>query len=254
MIQVGQVLCEIATESEDGAPEQPEFSAEAPLEGSEDTGGDVMPLISSLAAHGPHAIDGRAVMESQMRAEGGHRTVGVDVKRSQDAEKGIKADEDLEEADTHVAFQVDESSEYAGGAKFTGEASILPSAPEPTISSSSTQPVVPRRETTATNERKISLSSPAVRALARRLDVDLEDVHGSGEKGRIRKEDVEASAAAQSGISASGRLSGITSRTMLSLSAAERSKEPELNRVEFGRTRKVMWKALGAQGSVPHFG
>ena len=146
------------------------------------------------------------------------------------------------------SFETDEAAELSGGAKFVGEASILPSAPPPTIPSYD-MPVPAREEHGEKLERKVVLTSPAVRSLARRLDVDLERVQGSGDKGRIRKEDVEAYAARRDG---SGN--AFASSSKQTLDSGDRSKIPEITRVEFGRTRKVMWKALGAQGSVPHFG
>ena len=243
MIQVGQVLCEIETEGETPAEE---FTPEEPPPEPAGTG------YSHSERDVGHTVD------SRMMAEGGDRTVGIEVKRAEQLTERLERGEDASSVDvleedeastTGDAFAVDEAAEYSGGARFEGEASILPSAPSPTVSNESVSPVA-RREAASGGERKIVLSSPAVRALARRLDVDLENVSGSGEKGRIRREDVEAFAASQ-GLQ---DVSYETRSATLRLSDVQRAREPESTRVVFGRTRKVMWKALTPQGSVPHFG
>ena len=69
-------------------------------------------------------------------------------------------------------------------------------------------------------------------------------MEGTGEGGWLTKEDVRAAAGAipHSEISSS-RISGM-----------DRSKQEEVPKVDFGRTKKVMWRAMGFMGNVPHFG
>jgi 2-oxoisovalerate dehydrogenase E2 component (dihydrolipoyl transacylase) len=142
----------------------------------------------------------------------------------------------------------DDSSQYSTGVSFSGEASILPSAAPAPRAATFAGPVPERREGEFNERRKVILSSPAVRNLAGRLGVNLQDVVGSGPNGRITKDD----------ITASSQSSGARSTPLPTMSAprvtGDRAKMPESTRVEFGRIRKMMWKALSPQGSVPHFG
>lgn len=144
----------------------------------------------------------------------------------------------------------DDSSQYSTGVSFSGEASILPSAAPASRGATFDGPVPNRREGDFNERRKVILSSPAVRNLAGRLGVDLQDVMGSGPNGRITKDDITASSQSYS--------SGARSTPSPTMSAprvtGDRAKMPESTRVEFGRIRKMMWKALSPQGSVPHFG
>jgi len=135
-----------------------------------------------------------------------------------------------------------------GGAQFSGEAAMLPSPPpSPRLSPSTSHPVsVPDRvEKMPWSElRKIVKASPAVRTLAARMGIELVDVKGSGEGGRVLRDDLTS----HSGHSGSDR------GEVVGTSLGDRREVPEATRVEFGRTRKVMYRAMGDMGSVPHFG
>ncbi|KAK4685948.1 hypothetical protein P7C73_g4193, partial [Tremellales sp. Uapishka_1] len=189
-----------------------------------------------------------------------------DIKTPEDDSLG----NDLTEAQTEIVEEVEESllqavdpaRESSGPPQALGEAAITPtyrapaqstpSTPTPagsSISSSTTsvspsqEPVsqfdsgslVSQPEVLQTESRKV-LASPAVRTLASRLGVELSSVTGTGDGGRVVEGDVTV--AAHGAETRQGSASS-------SLSTA---------RVEFGRTRKAMYKAMSAMGTVPHFG
>lgn len=153
----------------------------------------------------------------------------------------------------------DSESGMSTGVQFTGEASILPSAPpaRPSPGRHAHAPVEVRRERNEASESKrVTLASPAVRTLAGRLGIDLSDVSGSGERGRVTREDVERYTGSTSTGGSTTQCPPLTvhgGREILR-PLGNRSQWPETTRVEFGRTRKVMYRALGAQAEVPHFG
>jgi 2-oxoisovalerate dehydrogenase E2 component (dihydrolipoyl transacylase) len=146
----------------------------------------------------------------------------------------------------------------SSGAQFSGEAAMLPSPPPPPRSTSTatsihegTEP--PRKEREKWSEiRKIVKASPAVRTLAARMGVELSGVKGTGDGGRVVKEDV-VSASSSSLESASTSSSGMGMGTR-GVADTKRDEIPMTTRVEFGRTRKVMYRAMGDMGHVPHFG
>jgi 2-oxoisovalerate dehydrogenase E2 component (dihydrolipoyl transacylase) len=145
----------------------------------------------------------------------------------------------------------DDILDNSGGAQFSGEAAMLPSPPPASIPShSSTSQVTreERREKQPWSElRKIVKASPAVRTLAARMGIELIDVKGSGEGGRVLRDDLTSHSAP-----ASHSYSG--SRTEVEMGGRDRGGIPEVTRVEFGRTRKVMYRAMGDMSQVPHFG
>jgi pyruvate dehydrogenase E2 component (dihydrolipoamide acetyltransferase) len=69
--------------------------------------------------------------------------------------------------------------------------------PAPPVAAAAAPAVAPSRERAAIDEASFALAyaSPGVRKLARELSVDLGKVRGSGNKGRILREDVESAAA-----------------------------------------------------------
>lgn len=157
--------------------------------------------------------------------------------------------------DTSLFASRDDSLDNAtSGAQFAGEAAMLPSAPPPppTYTSGMAGETVRRRERRQGWEslKRIVKASPAVRTLAARMDVDLAEVKGTGDGGRVTSEDVRGHAGGSSSTThnASGRNDEGPS------SGAARASMPPTTRVEFGRTRKVMYRAMGDMGSVPHFG
>nr|ODN86996.1 hypothetical protein L203_03770 [Cryptococcus depauperatus CBS 7841] len=141
----------------------------------------------------------------------------------------------------------DEAMDLSGPAQFTGEAAILPSATlRPT---SLHNGPIEERQKSSEKDKKIVKASPAVRVLAARLEVDLATVNPTGNNGRVTKDDVEL-AAGSSALSSLkiGRKRSTTTATL------GKPDEQSTTKVEFGRTRKVMWRALGEQAAIPHFG
>ncbi|BEI83514.1 hypothetical protein CcaverHIS002_0401180 [Cutaneotrichosporon cavernicola] len=143
--------------------------------------------------------------------------------------------------------------------RFEGEASVLPQAPKPVYEIP--DHVEARVDGNLARGRRV-LTSPAVRAHAGRLGIELEHVTPSGPGGRVTKEDVERYAA-------SGSSSPAAAAPVAPAAAAPRAKAPApkaapvavhadrgeaTERMEMGRTRKVMYRAMGSMGDVPHFG
>ncbi|WRT63226.1 uncharacterized protein IL334_000129 [Kwoniella shivajii] len=159
-----------------------------------------------------------------------------------------------------------------------GEASILPSPP--TSFAQTYEAVPPRKENIGNgigigigigneNEKKgIVRASPAIRTLASKLGVELNSVKGTGENGRITKDDVLAISQSQS--QPQPHLQNSQSRLDRYRQVGsghehehdQRDKDRDRDRddiqpytkVNLGRTRKAMWKGLSPQGSIPHFG
>lgn len=168
-----------------------------------------------------------------------------------------------EELDHTLLSSRDSAMDAAGSYRFSGEGGVLPSGPStahPPAESSVSQA---RRARDATDgARRIIKTSPAVRTLAARLGVELGSVRGTGDGGRVTRADVEAAAGGAVGhLSVQGQegaapapsnMTGRLERVAPGVTA--RQSVQESTRVEFGRTRKVMWRAMGAQAAVPHFG
>ncbi|SHJ29190.1 pyruvate dehydrogenase E2 component (dihydrolipoamide acetyltransferase) [Palleronia salina] len=97
-------------------------------------------------------------------------------------------------------------------------------------------------------------ASPSVRAFARRVDVDLRQVNGSGRKGRILREDVEKalkSQAAPSGASAGQAAQG--GMGIPPIPAQDFSKFGEVENVEMTRIQKISGPALHRSWlNIPH--
>ncbi len=95
-------------------------------------------------------------------------------------------------------------------------------------------------------------ASPSVRAFARKLGVELEQVSGSGPKGRILKEDVEAliKSVMQRGGASTGAMSGAG---IPPIAEVDFSKFGETTTEELGRIKKISGKFLHASWlNVPH--
>ena len=141
----------------------------------------------------------------------------------------------------------DDILDNSGGAQFSGEAAMLPSPPPAFTSPHPPTPQVAREKQPWSELRKIVKASPAVRTLAARMGIELVDVKGSGEGGRVLRDDLTSHSAPAS-------RSYSESRTEVEMGGRDRAGIPEVTRVEFGRTRKVMYRAMGDMGQVPHFG
>lgn len=159
-------------------------------------------------------------------------------------------DEDDHFSGAETLFRAhDASMDASGPAKLSGEAAILPSAPR-RAPEHSTGPVPERRSRDEEDhERSIIKAAPAVRTLAFRLGIDLSQVSPSGKGGRVVKEDVLAAAGTTAGLENQSAQIDIHTAS----SELEAVKQ-ETTRIEFGRTRKVMYKALSEQAKIPHFG
>ena len=135
---------------------------------------------------------------------------------------------------------------------FSGEAAMLPTDAGPSRRRPHPLADVPDRlPAESSGPRKIVKASPAVRNLAMRLGVDLTHVKPTGESGRVTREDVQAAAGSSGEVQ-----SRVANRELEAPRRVQgpRASLPEKSRIEFGRTRKIMWKALGDMGTVPHFG
>lgn len=156
-------------------------------------------------------------------------------------EEDTKEDESLHQSR-------DDILDNSGGAQFSGEAAMLPSPP-PASTPSHHVASEERREKQPWSElRKIVKASPAVRTLAARMGIELVDVKGSGEGGRVLRGDLTSHSPSTSQSHDGG------SRNEVEMGGRDRAEIPEVTRVEFGRTRKVMYRAMGDMGQVPHFG
>jgi 2-oxoisovalerate dehydrogenase E2 component (dihydrolipoyl transacylase) len=165
--------------------------------------------------------------------------------------QGTPAKKEESKEDESLHQSRDDILDNSGGAQFSGEAAMLPSPPPATIPSHASAPQVAReerREKQPWSElRKIVKASPAVRTLAARMGIELVDVKGSGEGGRVLRDDLTSHSVPASH-------SYGESRNEVGMGGRDRSGIPEVTRVEFGRTRKVMYRAMGDMGQVPHFG
>jgi pyruvate dehydrogenase E2 component (dihydrolipoamide acetyltransferase) len=98
-------------------------------------------------------------------------------------------------------------------------------------------------------------ASPSVRAFARKLGVDLNAVTGTGPKGRIQQNDVEAmiKSVMQGSAAASGQLQGRGGAGIPSVPEIDFSQFGETETVELGRIKKISGKFLQTSWlNVPH--
>ncbi|OCF60136.1 hypothetical protein L486_02816 [Kwoniella mangroviensis CBS 10435] len=222
MAKVGQTICEIHTAEETGEQEACQDSVQP----------DQRPGTEDLPESKP--IANQVESPTVKATEGLTETL----EKSQEPENA-SADrpQPIHEAEEHDPIQLQ------------GEASILPSPPRPKQLDQQTQVEVrqDRSDEYDDKNRKGNIkTSPAVRTLATKLGIDLSMVKGSGENGRITKQDVENYFSVSSGPIPSSE-AGVKVRSY-------RDDLPEFTGVELGRTRKIMFRALGEQGKIPHFG
>lgn len=227
MVKVGELICDIDTGG----------AGDVEVEQSDETG----PTESETIAPMTHEADSNA---SAPHAE--------------TTSQQLKEEEPGSEQDDSLFQSRDIILDTSSGAQFSGEAAMLPSPPPPPRSTSTatsihegTEP--PRKEREKWSEiRKIVKASPAVRTLAARMGVELSGVKGTGDGGRVVKEDVvSASSSSLESASTPNMGMGMETRGVMN---TKRDEIPMTTRVEFGRTRKVMYRAMGDMGHVPHFG
>ncbi|WWD06319.1 hypothetical protein V865_004409 [Kwoniella europaea PYCC6329] len=221
MVKVGQTLCEIHTAEATSEQEAPQDSVQP----------DQQPGTEELPESKPIANQGES--PAVKAAEGLTETLE---KSQEPGNTNEDRPQPIHEAEEHDPIRLQ------------GEASILPSPPRPKqFSLNQVQARQDRSEECEDKNRKGNIkTSPAVRTLATKLGVDLSMVKGSGENGRITKQDVESHLSISNGSNPSSE-TGVKVRSY-------RDDLPEFTRVEFGRTRKIMFRALGEQGKIPHFG
>lgn len=250
VVKVGQLICDIET---DGETADSIGLEEASV--SEDPAHDDRRPQQDVASE---STQGSAVAE---RVEQEQEQSPAVTRAEQETEVKEKEAEHSHshshsESDSSLFVSRDEALDSAtSGGQFSGEAAMLPSAPPqpPTYTSGMAEEAVRRKERRQDWEslKRIVKASPAVRTLAARLDVDLSEVKGTGDGGRVTSEDVRGHAEGSGvrEVEPSG-----TSASPTAVSRGARGSEPPSTRVEFGRTRKVMYRAMGDMGSVPHFG
>ena len=104
------------------------------------------------------------------------------------------------------------------------------------------------RPSTPTSKYNKALATPAVRGLLKELDVDIQDVNGTGRDGRVTKEDVHVFAAARDAGPATSAHQASTSRG--APSADEAQVENPLNLTPI---QSMMFKTMTKSLSIPHF-
>ncbi|ORY27353.1 2-oxoacid dehydrogenases acyltransferase-domain-containing protein [Naematelia encephala] len=262
VIKVGQTLCDIHEEDGEGGEIGDNQVDEVVLQNTEDDKSESAGIQESeevaRAERLSEELEKRAeeerkgTLSSVPDADVDSESTSTDSQStakfvSTDPQSTANMDREQANEDHSIFASRDEAMDLSGGSRFSGEGSILPSPPRPG-SSSSNNPIVERRVETSTEPRKSVKASPAVRTLAAKLGVDLGQIVPEAEDGRVRKEDVERFAGGvSSGIESERSRLGGDDVTVL-------DRGPEIVKVPFGRTRRVMWKAMGSMGNVPHFG
>lgn len=158
-------------------------------------------------------------------------------------EDGDDAAPDEAGADEKEAGTSEDVSEASGGSREgygDGGADSQSAAPDPASNS-----------VVDTGSSKFH-ASPSVRAFARRVEIDLRQVNGSGRKGRILREDVEKAMKGQSAPAAGGKAAeggmGIPP-----IPAVDFSKFGPVEEVEMSRIKKISGPALHRSWlNIPH--
>lgn len=267
MVKVGTVLCVIETDepSEDAAED--DLQAPPQLDNAQDSVEDN--TKSPTLGVQPQKLSGQDEIRAHESATVAQaEDLSEELERASEREsppptpsasrrKHPLADADKDEDDrfseTETLFRAhDASMDASGPTKLSGEAAILPSASrrEP---EQYTGPVPERRsQPVGDRERAVIKAAPAVRTLALRLGIDLSQVTPSGEGGRVVREDVFSAANTTAGVE--NQSAQVKKYNTQATSNKSEVIEQETTRVEFGRTRKVMFKALSEQAKIPHFG
>jgi 2-oxoisovalerate dehydrogenase E2 component (dihydrolipoyl transacylase) len=226
VVKVGEVICDIETEGEgevEGESERQEVQPE--------------PEAVQVQVDEPARVNGMTESPST--------PANTDTASSHTpSASSSRVDED----DLSLHQSRDPILDSSQGAQFSGEAAMLPSPP-PSRSTPTHTPldqITRRKEQPWSELRKIVKASPAIRTLAARMGIELAGVKGSGEGGRVLRDDLLACESG-TGVDSAGVGGG-------KMEESDRNLIPTTTRVEFGRTRKVMYRALGDMGHVPHFG
>lgn len=124
-----------------------------------------------------------------------------------------------------------------------GEVVAETAAPEPQVEGSVAVPVEAAAPSAPNQNARRPLATPRTRARARKLGVDLQNVHGSGSGGRITDEDVEKAARGDSPPLAPQTVPAVTPAVVLS-GRGEVTAEGEVERVPISHLRKVIANAM----------
>ncbi|SLN61432.1 Dihydrolipoyllysine-residue acetyltransferase component of pyruvate dehydrogenase complex [Roseivivax jejudonensis] len=117
------------------------------------------------------------------------------------------------------------------------------------------EPKAPARPAQAVTDAGFSKvhASPSVRAFARRVDVDLATVNGTGRKGRILREDVEKALASRSAPASAGGAPAQGGMGIPPIPAVDFSKFGPVEDVEMSRIKKLSGPALHRSWlNIPH--
>ena len=234
VVKVGELICDIETDS---VSADEETSHQAPAEST------------NAPSENDHSASTR---EDSIESREGKADASTERHDPTPAPARETRESDHELEDSSLFASRDSTMDMANsGAQFSGEAAMLPSAPPPRRPhhhDTSSQAVPERKEGKSWGElKRIVKASPAVRTLAARMDVDLSQVRGTGDGGRVTGDDIRQHAAGTS----SGLGSGGVRPPVKEMA---RESVDKSTRVDFGRTRKVMYRAMGDMGQVPHFG
>ncbi|WVW81288.1 hypothetical protein I302_103279 [Kwoniella bestiolae CBS 10118] len=242
-VKVGQVLCEIHTSEND---DDGGFTAAQDVTSNQPTEGDGHVSQVNEEDHAQAQSQNQSQGKSPQVNEAEHLTENLEKSQeSQDQDQPPSSSSTIQNRKHPLHTPEDDPIQLSG------EASILPSPPRLTPTTQHDTPVQARRdrsEEDQDNTKKISKASPAIRTLAGKMGIDLGIIRGTGENGRIIKGDLEDYA----GTSLSS--SEQSPKEKKDKGKIYRTDSPEYTRVEFGRTRKIMFRALGEQGKIPHFG
>ncbi|WWC67320.1 uncharacterized protein I206_101228 [Kwoniella pini CBS 10737] len=226
IVKVGQVLCDIHTNEEDQSMDN--FGDESIIESND----------KEIQERETNIINEKASNEEVEKAE----------KMTEILEKKKDETQSSEQSRNKHPLDIEDDSHDIDydPIQLSGEASILPSPPKIKIPQAQGQ-IENRRINSAGKDQKLIIkTSPSIRTLASRLNINLSNIEGTGENGRITKLDLENYAKNDNNEDPRE----LETRN----SKISRDEIPEITKVEFGRTRKIMFKALGEQSKIPHFG
>jgi pyruvate dehydrogenase E2 component (dihydrolipoamide acetyltransferase) len=178
------------------------------------------------------------------------------------AEVLLKVGDRASEGTAVVALQADAVSERAATDQTATVEAGAPGAVRSAVSAEASaldrQPPPPKAPEPSSNGGEPVYASPSVRRLARELDVELSAVSGTGRKGRIVPEDVEAyksggGAAAAAKSSGPPSLTGGTVVETLPWPSIDFTKYGETERVELSKIRKISAANLARNWvRIPH--
>jgi len=155
----------------------------------------------------------------------------------------VKVGDNISEGGVVLLLEPSDASAPAPAASQAPVAQVAPVAPAPIVAPAPTPPVAPVRAEPVSSMDGASHASPSVRKFARELGVTIAQVKGTGPKGRISQEDVQAfvksvmtGASAPASQSAGGSLGGLN---LLPWPKVDFSKFGETERQPLSRIKKL---------------